>query len=107
MAMINTGSEFLETVFEPMEEYQAKTFQSRDLTIAYLQNSKVSILRNLATQEFSDPSKDAENQRARAYMKGQLDIIQALIDEALAAQPPIQQQQSPTSFSPFNISAQQ
>lgn len=87
MAQINTGSELLETLLTPEETNVAMQFSNRELSIAYLQNSKVEIFRTLANQEFSDPTKDGENHRIRAYLKGQLDLLTTLIEGAVNPTP--------------------
>lgn len=87
MAQINTGSNLLETLLTPEESYQAVGLFNRELAIAYLQNSRIEIFRQLAEQQFTDPKDDGENHRIRAYLKGQYDILGSLIDGALNPPP--------------------
>jgi hypothetical protein len=105
MAAIHLGSDLLETELTPQEINQAQQFQQKDLTLAYLQNSKVMIFRQLASQEFTDPVKDGENQRVRAYWKGQLDILEQLISGALNPTPVPLEQSSQTLISSYLESA--
>jgi putative sterol carrier protein len=92
MPGINLGSELLETTLTPQEVNVAMQLMNKDLSVAYLQNSRVNIFRQLATQEFTDPEKDGENHRVRAYLKGQLDILETLIQGALEPTPvPLEQ----------------
>jgi hypothetical protein len=87
MAQMFLGSELLETEFTPQEKSMAMQFQHKELSIAYLQNHRVGIFRQLAMQEFEDPESDGKNQRVRAYWKGQLDLLEALIQSALNPEP--------------------
>lgn len=88
MAAIHLGSDLLETVLTSAELNLAMQFAgTRELSIAYLQNSRVALIRTLATQEFTDPAKDGENQRGRAYLKGQLDLLDSLIYGAMNPTP--------------------
>lgn len=105
MAALNTGSELLETELTPQEVNTAMQFKDTHLSIAYLQNSRVAIFRNLAGQEFTDPKDDAENHRIRAFWKGQLDILGILIDGALNPTPvPVEQT---AMFSPNGTPSQE
>lgn len=87
MATINTGSDLLETILTPQEKNTAMQFQNKELTIAYLQNTKVDLIRTLANQRFDKAVEDTDNQRQRAYTQGQLDLITALIDGAISPEP--------------------
>lgn len=87
MASLYFGSELLETVFTPQEENVAMQLMDKNLSMAYLQNTRVGIFRQLAAQEFTDPTKDGENQRYRAYLKGQLDLLESLINGVLNPKP--------------------
>jgi hypothetical protein len=82
MPQINTANEFLEVTFTPQETNIAMQLMDKHLSIMYLTNTRIAILRQLAEQEFTDPAKDGENHRARAYLKGQYDILGALIESA-------------------------
>lgn len=87
MAQLHLGSELLETAFTPTELNTAMQLSSKDLSIAYLQNTRVEIFRELANQEFSKPEEDRENHRIRAYLKGKLDILGDLINGAMNPTP--------------------
>jgi hypothetical protein len=87
MASIHLGSDLLETQFTPQELNTAQQLQNRDLSIALLQNTKVEIVRRLAFQQFEDPAQDEKEQRVRAYWKGQLDLLEQLIQTALNPTP--------------------
>ena len=87
MPQINTGSELLEVVFTSQEKNTAMQLMDKNLSIMYLTNTKINILRQLAEQEFDDPETDAKNQRVRAYLKGQYDLLTALIQGALEPEP--------------------
>lgn len=92
MSSLHLGSELLEVVFTPQELNAAMQLSSKDLAVAYLQNTRVDIFRQLANQQFSDPSDDQKEQRIRAYLKGKLDILGDLIDGALNPTPvPVEQ----------------
>lgn len=87
MPQIETGSDLLEVKFTPEEEARAHQLVDRELTIMLLQNTRVGIMRNLATQEFTDPTQDGENHRMRAYWKGQYDILGSILDDAMKSVP--------------------
>ena len=87
MARINTGSDLIEVELTPHETHTAMQLMDKSLSLVYLQNSRVTIFRTLANMEFSDPAKDVEQHRQRAYLKGQLDILGALVDGALNPTP--------------------
>lgn len=87
MPQINTGSDLTEVMLTPAETNTAMQLMDRSLSIMYLQNSRVDIFRTLANMEFSDPTKDVELHRQRAYLKGQLDILGTLIEGALNPTP--------------------
>lgn len=89
MPMINTGNDLTEILMTEEELFQAKTFASSGLALAMLQNTKVQIVRRLAYQELEDPLKDVERIRERAYLKGQLDLLDTLCTEAINAQAPV------------------
>lgn len=93
---INTASDLIEVTFLPEELNRAMQLCDSGLSQMYLQNSRVDIVRKLALQEFSKPAEDAENQRVRAYLKGQLDLLDALIEGILNPTPvPLENPQSP------------
>lgn len=92
---LNTGSDLLEVELTPEELNRAMQLCDTALSQVYLQNLRVGIFRLLATQEFTDPLKDAENQRVRAYWKGQLDILGTLVDGILNPTPVPMEQKSP------------
>lgn len=93
---INTASDLIEVTFLPEELNRAMQLCDSALSQMYLQNSRVDIVRKLALQEFSKPADDAENQRVRAYLKGQLDLLDALIEGILNPTPvPLENPQSP------------
>lgn len=87
MAMIKTDSDLVETLFTPHEQNVAMQMMDKNLSYAYLQNSRVQILRTLASQEFDKPEDDLKNHRIRAYMKGQLDLLEALCTGILEPTP--------------------
>jgi hypothetical protein len=87
MATINTGSDLLEALLTPEETLLAQQFMDKNLSIMYLTNTRIGIMRQLADQEFSDPNKDGENHRVRAYLKGQYDLLGALLEGAISASP--------------------
>lgn len=87
MANISLTSDLLETLLSPQEELLAKQFMQKELSVAYLQNSKVAVVRSLAMQEFDKPEEDEKNQRVRAYLKGQFDLLTLLIEDAINATP--------------------
>lgn len=86
MASIDIGSDLLEMILTPEEEALARQFKDPALSIALLRNTRVSVMRQLAMQEFTDPNEDGTNHRARAYLKGQYDILIALENGAVEAQ---------------------
>lgn len=93
MAMMKTDSELLETELTPVEENLAMQMMDKNLSYAYLQNSRVNIFRILASQEFDKPEEDHKNQRIRAYYKGQLDLLETLCYGILNPTPvPLEQQ---------------
>lgn len=93
---INTASDLIEVTLLPEELNRAMQLCDSGLSQMYLQNSRVDIVRKLALQEFSKPAEDAENQRVRAYLKGQLDLLDALIEGILNPTPvPLENPQSP------------
>lgn len=93
---INTASDLIEVTFLPEELNRAMQLCDSGLSQMYLQNSRVDIVRKLALQEFSKPAEDAENQRVRAYLKGQLDLLDALIEGILNPTPvPLENPTSP------------
>ncbi len=77
---VNTASNLIEVEFTHDELNRAMQMCDTNLSHMYLQNLRVALVRQLAMQEFTDPNKDGENQRERAYWKGQLDILDTLID---------------------------
>lgn len=83
------STDLLEVSFTPQEEYEAKKFLNSNCTYALLQNYKIQRIRQLATQRFDDPEKDATNQRERAYWIGQLDLLESICDDFLQAEPPV------------------
>ena len=87
MAQLFLGSELLETELTPSELNTAMQLSSKDLSIAYLQNTRVGIFRNLANQQFDDPAEDAKNHRMRVHLQGQLHILDALIEGAMNPTP--------------------
>ena len=87
MPQVNTGSDLIEVELTPQEIHVAMQLMDKALSLMYLQNSRVEIFRQLATMEYSDPSKDAETHRHRAYLKGQYDILGNIIDGALNPAP--------------------
>lgn len=87
MAQINIGSDLLETIFTEDEAWTAKQLMDKNFSIQYLQNSRVAIVRQLAMQSFNDASKDQDNHRERAYLRGQLDLLDAIISAALEPGP--------------------
>lgn len=92
MTMIHTGSELIETLFTPEERNIAMQLMDKNLSYQYLQNSRVQIFRQLAAQDFTKPAEDLENIRIRAYMKGQLDLLETLCNGILEPDPvPLQQ----------------
>jgi putative sterol carrier protein len=97
MAQVNTGSDLLETLLSSAEKNTAMQFQDTNLAVMYLTNSRIAIMRQLAEQEFTDPNKDGENQRIRAYLKGQYDLLGALIEGALHPDPVVESDQSPSN----------
>jgi hypothetical protein len=97
---INTGSELLEVLFTPEETNRAMQLCDTPLSIAYLTNTRIGIMRQLAEQEFTDPVKDPENQRIRAYLKGQYDLLGALIEGAVNPTPVPLDTGNPSQTSP-------
>lgn len=87
MPQINTGSDLLETLLTPQEVNTAMQFMDKSLSICYLQNSRIAIFRQLAEQQFSNPAEDAEQQRVRAYFKGQYDLLGTLLEGAINPTP--------------------
>jgi len=100
MPQVNTGSDLIEVLLTPHETHTAMQLMDKGLSVMYLQNSRVNIFRTLANMEFSDPTKDVEQHRQRAYLKGQLDILGTLIEGALNPTPvPINDEESPSATS--------
>jgi ligand-binding sensor domain-containing protein len=93
---VNTGSDLLEVELTEEEAFRASQLGDRELTIILLQNTRVGIFRQLATQQFSKPDEDEENHRVRSYWKGQYDILGTILDEAMKSAP------SATGNSPIN-----
>lgn len=102
MPAISLTSDMLETLLTPQEEHLAKQFMQKELSIAYLQNTKVALVRSLAMQEFDKPEEDEKNQRVRAYLKGQFDLLTALIETAIETTDLSQEQQAPINASLIN-----
>lgn len=90
MAKIRLSSDLLETDFLPEEEYLAKTFQSRDLSLAYLQNMKVEVIRQIGDMSFAnaDGTEDKTAILRHAELLGMKNILVNLINDALNAEPP-------------------
>lgn len=98
MAVLHTGSELVETILTPHETNVAMQMADKNLSYMYLQNSRVEIFRQLASQEFTDPNKDGENHRQRAYLKGKLDLLADLLEGILNPTPvPVE---NPTTSQP-------
>ena len=101
MPVINTASDLQEVRFTPEELNKAMQLADKTLSILYLQNTKVGLVRILANQEFTDPADDMKEQRVRAYHKGQLDLLEALIQGCLEPSPvPINTEQQPQPVNP-------
>lgn len=102
MPTINTGAE-LEVLFTPTEKNVAMQLMDKNLSIMYLTNTKLLLKTQLAEQQFSKPEEDVENQRIRAYLKGQYDLLTALIDGALNPEPvPVQDVSQPSPLANLN-----
>lgn len=96
---VNTASDLIEVLLTPEEQNRAMQLMDRNMSVIYLTNTKVAIMRQLAEQQFTDPEKDAENHRIRAYLKGQYDLLGSIIDGAMNPVPvPIND--SGNSFTP-------
>lgn len=87
MAGINLGSDLLETTFTPEEQNQAMQLMDKGLSLAYLQNSRVQIFRELVSLTFDDSERDTNTIRAHAYLRGKLDVLDQLITGALEPTP--------------------
>jgi putative sterol carrier protein len=103
MAVLHTGSDLVETILTPHEKNVAMQMADKNLSYMYLQNSRVEIFRQLASQEFTDPLKDGENHRARAYLKGKLDLLADLLEGILNPDPvPVENPVSQPGGNTFN-----
>jgi hypothetical protein len=96
MPNLHTGSELLEVTFTPQELNTAMQLMDSTLSQLYLQNTRVGIFRELANQEFNGDAKEQEKaHKHRAYLQGQLAILDTLIAGILDPTPvPINDPQS-------------
>ncbi len=96
MAQIRLGSDLLEVEFTPEELNRAMQLCDSGASQMYLQNLRVDVVRKLYLQQFTKPEEDVENHRVRAYLRGQLDLLDSLIDGILnPTQVPLQNNVSP------------
>lgn len=95
MPTINIQSDLLETNFTPQEKFVAMQLANRDLSLCYLQNTRVAVFRELVGLTYK-PEEREDSILAHASLTGKLEILDALIQGALnPEQPPVEQANQP------------
>lgn len=93
MPQIDTTSDLVETLFTPAEKNRAMQFLDRDLSIAYLQNTRVASFREMISLTYDVENRESSILR-HAVLTGHLEILDALIAGALNPEPlPVNSQQ--------------
>lgn len=97
MPQLNLTSDLIETVFTPEEKHRAMQLMDRDLSYAYLQNTRVSAFREMISLSFAPEDRDRSILR-HAVLTGYLEILDSLLAGILnPEQPPVDNSPSPTN----------
>lgn len=96
MPTISLSSDLLEVEFSSQELYGAQTLSNTNLAINLLQNTRVDLIRQLATFTFDDDANTQKELRAHAYLRGKLDMLDELINQAFNPTPVSESPVNPT-----------
>jgi hypothetical protein len=87
MPRVNTSSDLIEVEFTPQELNTAMQMMDKMLSTMYLQNMRVTKLRQILGLEFNEDKEDENRMRQHAYLKGQVDLLKELVEGILDPAP--------------------